>query len=552
MVLFRRLIHTVTREQEERLINRPILLIPRGSQVFKFTTSKSDAIRPVFSNLEWTIKPGESWAIVGNASEERTVLIEVQTFNLKVTSNDNNQIFTLKSQTRIHPPPPHGLWPFLTATDLNVDPTDHVRTVSFAHRPRVGQGGFYDYSARYGAVREEDRVTLRQYLINACKGDDDGKDRILRLSESVGLDTFLDLPLIALSNGQTRRARIIQALLHQPKVLVLDEPLTGLDLSQRPRLLSLLKAFHQKSQPHIIMTLRVQDPVPDWITHLFYINSHNRIISGLKQHVILQIDSSVTKSQSQPVSTISSSSNKKLGDILINLQSVNVKYHDRHILKNITWTIRQGERWILSGPNGSGKTTLLSLITGDHPQSYTQSPPSSLSLFSKPRRQLATPMLARLIGISSPEIYNAFPRKLDSSGLTVRDTVGTGFEGVFTFRRLTNEQERKVQNLLNELGPAPDKWESSYTTTPFASRLFATLTPGEQSLVLLMRALVNDPQVLILDEAFSGMDNAMSRTVSKYLERHVSSHQAVVWVSHWEDEMPWRGTEAVRWFKLGE
>lgn len=55
----------------------PVLHIPHGSSIFKFANSRSDATRPVFSNLEWTIKKDESWAIVANASEEKTVLLEV-------------------------------------------------------------------------------------------------------------------------------------------------------------------------------------------------------------------------------------------------------------------------------------------------------------------------------------------------------------------------------------------------------------------------------------------------------------------------------------------
>lgn len=136
---------------------------------------------------------------------------------------------------------------------------------------------------------------------------------------------------------------------------------------------------------------------------------------------------------------------------------------------------------------------------------------------------------------------------MGDGGLTVFDAIGTGFEGVFTFRRLSDQQKRKIYDLLEELGPGPNTWTSTSsgnTTTgasTFASRLFATLTPGEQSLVLLLRAIINEPQLLILDEAFSGMDSDMTRTVSKYLRERLSPRQAVVWVSHWEDECPWRG-----------
>jgi len=112
------------------------------------------------------------------------------------------------------------------------------------------------------------------------------------------------------------------------------------------------------------------------------------------------------------------------------------------VLKNIHWTIRDGDRIHLQGSNGkypsammkvtdvpdrppigSGKTTLLSLITGDHPQSYTQIPPKSqLTLFGLSRSRLPTPQLRSLIGVVSPELYNAFPRR---SGMSVWDVVGT-------------------------------------------------------------------------------------------------------------------------------
>ena len=125
-----------------------------------------------------------------------------------------------------------------------------VYFVSFAHRPRGSGGAFYDYTARYGAVRDEDRLTLRQSIFLEESGlirdsiksfivdpdpeqDDAGfkaeeKRRLFEdLSDKLGLKDLLDLPLVALSNGQTRRARIVKALLERPDILLLDEPLSG-------------------------------------------------------------------------------------------------------------------------------------------------------------------------------------------------------------------------------------------------------------------------------------------------------------------------------------
>ena len=139
------------------------------------------------------------------------------------------------------PPPPGGLFPFLSnpARDAHAA----ISLVSFAHRPGSAGSAFYDYTARYGAVREEDRITLRESMFGECdflnlrpKGrvskspEQLAADRVKKaifdeLSAKLGLSS-LNLPLVALSNGQTRRARIVKAILGQPELLLLDEPLS--------------------------------------------------------------------------------------------------------------------------------------------------------------------------------------------------------------------------------------------------------------------------------------------------------------------------------------
>lgn len=134
----------------------------------------------------------------------------------------------LLGHLRISPSPPEGLFPFLSLPLSGPrDPSACISMVSFAHRPRSSGAAFHDYTARYGAIREEDRVTLRQNMFPDITGDGShAKDHFDNLAEKLGLKPLLDLPLIALSNGQTRRARILKALLSQPELLLLDEPLS--------------------------------------------------------------------------------------------------------------------------------------------------------------------------------------------------------------------------------------------------------------------------------------------------------------------------------------
>ncbi|OAX30843.1 hypothetical protein K503DRAFT_870855 [Rhizopogon vinicolor AM-OR11-026] len=193
---------------------------------------------------------------------------------------------TLLGHLRIIPPPPlpKGLFPFLSDPPRN--PHTCVALVSFAHWSRAVCGAFYDYTSRYGAVREEDRITLRESMFGEYdslnvqqKGgrvktsveiaqEKVKKDIFEDLTSRLGLSSLLDLPLIALSNGQARRARIVKAILSEPELLVLDEPLTGLDVNTRPILLNVLWSLHETRKPRIIMDLRMQDPVPGWISHV--------------------------------------------------------------------------------------------------------------------------------------------------------------------------------------------------------------------------------------------------------------------------------------------
>lgn len=180
---------------------------------------------------------------------------------------------------------------------------------------------------------------------------------------------------------------------------------------------------------------------------------------------------------------------------------------------------------------------------GDHPQSYTQ---AHLVLFSQHRRRQPTASLQRLIGAASPEIFNAFPRRLGPSALSVRDVIGTGFESTFSFRPRTPKMEERITELLSLLGPL--KWGSAIEAEGFDAKPFASLPPGEQSLVLLMRALVSNAPLLVLDEVFAGMDSRMIVAATEYLRDRLDPKQAVVFITHWEEEVPWdkRTTRKIR------
>ncbi|KAE9386877.1 P-loop containing nucleoside triphosphate hydrolase protein [Gymnopus androsaceus JB14] len=509
------LISTFRRLSTNASSSELVVNIPKAD-VYRFGDGKH--AQPLFGDLNWIAKEGESWAVIGSGAAEKRPLCSM---------------YTLLGRYRIapYPPPPGGLFPFLTLAGL--DPYSEVSIVSFGHRQQAG-GAFYDYSARYGADPTDTPDPVPAISVEEST-------RFNELVAQMGLGQFLDLPLIALSNGQTRRARILKAVLKKPKLLLLDEPLTGLDIKTRPLLLSTLHGLHVKKEPRVIIGLRGQDALPDWVDHVVLcqgIDGHGWREGKCSEEVELGLGGWA----GQPKKNKSTASSApKIGQILIDLKNVKVQYSDRKVLDQLSWQIRQGERWHLVGENGSGKTTLLSLITGDHPQSYTQTRYATARF---PRSRLPTTLLRSAIAILSPELFDAFPRR---SNMTVWDVIGTGFDGDFVPKGkksvgsgigMQEESWRMAREAWKRANatPSPASSPSSSLTHQFAQTSFPSLPLPQQRIVLLMRALVGRPPLIFCKGYLRGDRLAAGGA-------GVGPDQAVVVITHWEEEVPWNHDE---------
>lgn len=260
------------------------------------------------------------------------------------------------------------------------------------------------------------------------------------------------------------------------------------------------------------------------------------------------------------------SDQKKLGKVnddkeaLISMDDISIQYgfppQTRPILKDFTWTIRRGEKWGIFGPNGSGKTTLLSLITSDHPQAYSQ----RITYFSHPRSRPGLPIfdIQKRIGHSSPEIHSFFPRHLG-----VRRTVESAWSETFLMRpEMPSWGSGAVAAIFEFFG---EFLGGGISGARFIEQRrgkkeeieFGDLSIAQQRLLLFMRAVVKRPDLVILDEAFAGMEERLRSRCLEWLENGdgfkdrgeagLSEHQALVVVSHVEEEVP-RGVN--RWVRL--
>jgi molybdate transport system ATP-binding protein len=326
-----------------------------------------------------------------------------------------------------------------------------------------------------------------------------------------------------LSTGETRRLMLARALVIKPQLLILDEPYSGLDMSHRYDLKRLLERYAETTQL-IILTSRQED-LPSCITHIALFDETQLtqtmpIIDWLTHPVISQLNAlSKQKSTAMFALTAVSSTSHDYPSPRVIMNNVSVRYTDGVIFENVNWAIEAGEHWQIRGPNGCGKSTLLGLILGDHPQCYS----NDITVLGTQRGSGETIWdIKKNIGVVSSSLHLQY--RVNCSALEV--IVSGYFDSIGCYEQPSMKQWEIAR-----------QWLAVLEMSQYEKVGFRELDYGQQRLLLVARALIKQPALLILDEPYQGLDYLSRMLMLDVLNRLAQAQiSQLLYVTHHEED----------------
>jgi molybdate transport system ATP-binding protein len=451
--------------------------------------------RRILHGITWQLKKGENWAVLGpNGAGKTTFLRLIRGEIWPDQHSKGKRIYNLDGITEESP------------IDINrkisiVSPENHdayIRNIWEMTAEEFIQTGFFN------------SVWLQQ------KPDHKQMDYATLLIDTLGLNDLMHKSILALSGGEARKILIARALVSQPKILMLDEFLSGLDNASRRGVIDLTeKIVHSRTQ--IIHTAhRVKDVLPS-TTHILRLSS-GVIISQGEKVVIPNLKGFLPAIQmpSRRNSRQARSLSGKDSGYFVEIRNADIYIDDRKILNKINWKIRSKENWGILGENGAGKSTLLRLIMGD-PRPAAG---GKILRFGKGEEEGIRDMKKR-IGYVSSSLQAEYDHHL-----TGREVVLSGFfSSIGLYEDITGVQKKTAE-----------RWIRFFKAETICEKTVLSMSYGEFRKILLLRATVSEPEILLLDEPFSGLDQQTRKDFMQTIDQVAGTGATVLMATHHPDE----------------
>jgi molybdate transport system ATP-binding protein len=450
----------------------------------------------VLRDLSWHIRPGQHWVLHGANGAGKTQL-------LKLIAGDVWPSPRAETRRRCR-------W----RGELFTEPYEVKEEIAYLGAERQDRYPHYDWNFQVRTVVGTglQRTDTPVRSLGATE-----RSQVARLLRRLGILKLAARRFLTLSQGEQRLTLLARALAWRPALLLLDEPLNGLDAPHRARFLAALNTLSRSRLPWVYAGHRLEE-VPRGVTHWARLKDGRVRSSPWRRRA-------PRAPLRAPAPPLASRARAQRSPSLLELHNASVWRAGRVVLRGVNARVRRAECWVVHGPNGSGKSTLLATLYGEHAVAQQGS-------VRRHHHSSGTPLFdfQRRVGRVSPELQAALPRRQ-----TVLESIAAGMRGAHHLDgELTGSERRAALRALGEVG-----------ARRLASRPFGQLSYGQARRALFARALARAPDIVLLDEPYTGLDAATRQRLRALVERWISRGRTIVIASHHRDDWPRGATHEI-------